>query len=268
MRQIFHATDLQTVFDERGYIKMDLLNTFEVAQLLECYDELKPKVENGFHATMYIMDPEHRRAVKECIETVVKSLVAPHLCDYRLCAANFVVKEGVGHGSEVGFHQDWSFVDERQYRSVHVWCPLVDTNRENGCLGVFPGTQRYGNLARAHFDPCPFGQVLPALQEHSFDEEPTRAGHALFYDGALLHGSRENHSGNRRVGIVCVLVPAEATLTHCFRISSEAVETFAVDVEFFLHHVPGTRPTGYPRIGTTTSRLHDVTSEEIAPLLQ
>jgi hypothetical protein len=110
--------------------------------------------------------------------------------------------------------------------------------------------------------------VLPALQEKRLYEEPTRAGHALFYDGALLHGSRENLSGKRRVGIVCVLVPAEATLIHCFRISPQEVEIFAVDVEFFLHHVPGTRPTGYPRLGTMTSRLHEVTTEEIVPLLR
>ena len=53
-----------------------------------------------------------------------------------------------GQDGAMGTHQDWTFVDERRFRSVTVWCPLVDVEQRNGALELLPGSHRILTHAR------------------------------------------------------------------------------------------------------------------------
>lgn len=242
---------------EKGYFKCPLLRSDEVARLAAAYEAIQHPATRGFHASMFAQDAEYRRAIFTAITAVMEAPLARCLPAYQLRVANFVVKEGGATDSEVPFHQDWSFVDEKRFVSLNVWCPLVDVGSDNGCLSVVPGSHRLTTDPRAHADAHPFVNILDQLRERHVCEVPMKAGEGLFYDGRLLHGSPPNRTKARRLSVGVVMVPVEAPLLHAFRISPTEVEQFEVDAEFFHRHAPGTRPVG--------ARSHGIVS---APLRQ
>ena len=265
--QRFADPGVDGVFERDGWAHLPLLHPDVVSELLLYYRTTHPAAGSGFHASMFSTDVELRRAIREKITPVVTAAIAPVLRGHRICVANFLVKEPGAVSNIVPVHQDWSFVDERVHRSVHVWCPLVDVNAENGCLDLYPQTQWLANFARAHGDAHPFANVLTDLDARCRITRPAAAGDAIFYNGALLHASGRNRTAQARISIGCVLIPNGAQLMHAFRLSATTVENFAVDDDFFLSHQPGLRPAGYPSLGVVESVLRDATRDDAASIL-
>lgn len=239
--------------NEQGYAVAELFSQSDISYLQDGYRTLPGDGASGFHATMYNGSEAYRRSVHELIEPVVAARLNRVLHGYRLRVANWVVKEAGKADSGVGFHQDWSFVDESRFRSINLWFPLMDVDTFNGCLQDVPGSHRISTAPRAHFDRGRFDELGAVLRELHTVAVPLQAGQGIFYDGALLHGSAENQTGHRRVAIGTVLVPEGAPMLHSFRISSYFVELYAADDEFFWRHPPGAQPAGIPLTGTMDS---------------
>ena len=240
-------TDIQHRLEAQG---CDVLTPAagQISRLASCYvDEPAPQ-GRGFRTTMYTADREYRRAVYEQLRPIVAEIVAGVLSGYRVCVASWLVKDAGQADSTVGLHQDWSFVDERHRRSINVWIPLTDVDSHNGCLEVVEYSQHVSTDHRAHGD-ARFGAIGATIRAQYLKPVPMARGQALIYDGALLHASPPNRSAERRVAVGAVLVPNDTALLHCFRVSPETVEVFAVDEAFFWTHVPGTRPQGVPLLG-------------------
>jgi hypothetical protein len=261
----FSDDSLERDLERRGYAVLPLLDAGEVAAILDAYERIRPPALTPFHATVHTDDPPYREAVYSAIVRVIEAPVRRLVSGYRLCVANFVVKEPNTPGSMVPMHQDWSFVDETKFRAVLIWCPLVDVGPDNGCLAVVRGSHRLSTDPRANNDPHPFAVVLPRLGPY-LDEVPLKAGEALFYDGRLLHGSRSNRTNRRRVSIGCVLAPPEAPLLHAYRISPAEVEQYEVASPFFFRHRPGDRPVGVPSAGVTAAPLRQYAADVLARL--
>lgn len=249
-----------------GYTTMPLLNADDLDRLAEGYERLGNERPAGFHATMYGADVDKRRAVFEFIGGIVADRVKAQLTGYRLCVANWLVKEASASDSAVAFHQDWTFIDERQARSFNIWIPLVDVDAHNGCLEVVPGTHLESLDHRPHGDACRFSAVADGLRATHTRAIHTPRGHGVFYDGALLHASRPNTSPGRRIAVGTVWIPEGSQLVHCFRISPSEVEVFAVDESFFWRHTPGTRPTGVPLLGVADASASQFGPDVLARL--
>jgi len=250
-----------------GYALVPLLEPEDVARLLKAYEELAAESTSGFHATMYSRNVDRRREVFEFLRPLVAERVRQVAEGYRVCVANWLVKEPTGANTVVGFHQDWTFVGESAGRSINVWFPLTDVDEGFGCLEVVGGSHLMSSDHRAHGDSCRFGELAPILRERYTRAVPMQAGQAMFYDGALLHSSRTNESPRRRVAVGAVLVPEEAQIVHCFRHSPTSVEVFAVDESFFWRHVPGTQPEGVPSLGVVNSSTSPHLQEVLAHLV-
>jgi hypothetical protein len=250
-----------------GYALTPLVGPDDIARLLKAYDELAAESASGFHATMYSRDEHRRREVFEYLRAVVAERVRGVAEGYRVCVANWLVKEPTGANTVVGFHQDWTFVDESAGRSINMWFPLSDVDERFGCLEVVGGSHLMSTDHRAHADACRFGELAPILRERYTRAVPMQAGQAIFYDGALLHSSRVNESPRRRVAVGAVLVPEGAQIVHCFRRSPTSVEVFAVDESFFWRHVPGTAPEGVPSLGVVDSSTSPHLQETLARLV-
>lgn len=263
---VFRDVARNTRFADVGYDVVSLLDASAVRQLTEVYQRTEGHATSGFHATMYSSQDDYRRSVFQEITRVVTPLLDKYLVDYRLCVANFVVKEPGTTDSEVSLHQDWSFVDERIHRAVHLWFPLTDVDQENGCMQVVPGTHRISKEPREHALVCRYQEVSPLLRERYLRSVPMKAGEGLFYDGALLHGSPPNRSSQRRIAVGCVLVPTSAEVQHAFRVSPSEVEVFAVDDDFFFRHSPGARPENVPCRGRVASSSRQYVVEDLVPL--
>jgi phytanoyl-CoA hydroxylase len=100
-------------------------------------------------------------------------------------------------GREKPWHQDKAYFDYPVGTPVvGIWIALDAATVENGCMHVFPGSQRAG--------PAPHFMVRDwQLCDANVEGLPCTAvalppGGALFFDGLLHHGTPPNGSGSRR----------------------------------------------------------------------
>jgi ectoine hydroxylase-related dioxygenase (phytanoyl-CoA dioxygenase family) len=116
-------------------------------------------------------------------------------------------------GSPFPWHQDtpyWAFGCGHLDRLASVQLYLDAATRENGCLWVIPGSHRAGFLP-AQEDGTVLGRLytdverLPGAEPVAL-EAP--AGSAVWFDGAVVHGSRGNRSRGSRRAIVLTYQPA------------------------------------------------------------
>ena len=90
---------------------------------------------------------------------------------------------------------------------------LIDTNRENGCLRVIPGSHRSRHrlhgLPEAHDETIQAaGDDHPALQDDPDElDVPVRAGDLVIGDARLLHSAHPNRSSRRRTVITLWFLP-------------------------------------------------------------
>lgn len=111
------------------------------------------------------------------------------------------------HPGVVPWHQDWSYwTRTTPQRHISVFVALDDTDEENGCLQVIPGSQRWEELPAVDF-----GGGMDQLFAHLSEEQreafapvavPLRAGQASIHHSGLVHGSLANRSDRARRGIV------------------------------------------------------------------
>jgi hypothetical protein len=271
MRRIFSDEKTDEAFRRYGYVVRPLMTADEVGRMLAFFEETSTPALAGFHGTMYHGDAEYRRRIDAVLRPTVQEAILRVLVDYRPCTCNFMVKEPVDEGSELPLHQDWSFVREPEERSVHVWCPLVDVDHENGNLAVVPGSHHLSDPIRAFADDCPFREQFDRIREKYLLELPMKAGEAVFFDGRLVHSSPPNRSGRRRITMQAITVPKESTLHHGWRISPTQVELFQVDDEFFFDYVLHQPPKGAPSAGVVDYTVRQLTAEEVdslAPFLE
>lgn len=86
---------------------------------------------------------------------------------------------------------------------------LIDTNRENGCLRVIPGSHlRRHRLHRFPHKTQYEDDHHPALQEDTDElDVPVKVGDLVIGDARLLHSAHPNHSNQRRTVITLWFCP-------------------------------------------------------------
>jgi ectoine hydroxylase-related dioxygenase (phytanoyl-CoA dioxygenase family) len=107
----------------------------------------------------------------------------------------------------VAWHQDVTYWGLEPPQAVTAWYAIDDSDQENGCMRVIPGSHREG--LRAHGKSKREGNLLSINQEltASPDEEQAavdlilKAGEISLHDGTLIHGSLPNRSTRRRCGL-------------------------------------------------------------------
>ena len=220
MKPLFKDPAVQKFFDEEGYAKVSVLNTDEVNALLDYYKslQLKDEVGFGFHISMDVKDKSLVPKILEKIYEVALPKVSAHFENAKPFVGSFVIKEPNPMGV-VPVHQDWSFVeDEDQHCSVTCWVPLVDTNLNNGALGIVRGSHNFFRSQR----PSPSPQVPSPISEHMFTIFPylklveMKAGEALIFDNRTFHGSPPNSSDSPRIAFGIGFTQSDAQLCHFY----------------------------------------------------
>ncbi|MBY0588272.1 phytanoyl-CoA dioxygenase family protein [bacterium] len=266
VRRIFHDDSLEREFRHAGYVVIPLLDDDTTAKLLEFFYATSPPNIAGFHGTMYHKDRDYRVRVDGMLRPALEQAVAKYLINYRCVMCNFMVKEPGEPASEMPLHLDWSFVKEPALRSVHIWCPLVNVDHENGNLAVTPGTHHLGDPVRAFADDIPFREQIELLRDRFTREIPMKAGMAVLFDGGLLHSSPPNMSADRRVTAQAIGIPIESPVYHSWRATPTQVETFQLPDEFFFDYVLHQRPQSIEPAEVIEYVARQLTADELAVL--
>jgi ectoine hydroxylase-related dioxygenase (phytanoyl-CoA dioxygenase family) len=285
MNPIFKDAAKQAFFEKEGYMVFPLLSDAEVQDLKAFYESLNIKDEFGFgfHVSMDQADKSISHRVREKIWGVILPKLGEHLFDFKPFVASYVVKDPNPKGV-VPAHQDWSFTDNEEggFCSITCWTALVETNLDNGGMGVIKGSHR---LMQNH-RPSPSPQAPVPLEQHMFSIFPylttldMKPGEVLMFDNRTFHASPPNTTDSIRLAAGVGVTQKDAELVHYYLKPDGQKLTlikYKVDEEFFLKYNNaalskmydnGQTIEGYDVIGELPYSFPQYTSEELIELIK
>ncbi len=137
----------------------------------------------------------------------IQQLIGPNLCAW---FNQFVTKlpEPDLKKAEFPWHQDNGYADVSPPTNLTVWCALVDTDENNGCIWVIPGSHKTGLLPHQ-----PSGASWHQTVRTTEDGVPVRlqAGEAVAFSGYTLHRSKQNLTKQARPAFFMQYCDAQAT---------------------------------------------------------
>lgn len=139
---------------------------------------------------------------------VVEDLIGPNI--YAL-SSRFWMKPGQD-GSFVSWHQDSAYFGLEPNELVTVWLALTDSNLENGCVRVIPGThvgQIYSHVET--YDEKNLlarGQSIETIDDSNAADLVLKAGQFSCHHERIVHGSNANDTDAMRVGVAFFYFPA------------------------------------------------------------
>lgn len=279
MKPIFKDALLQKQFDEQGYALVDMLTTKEVEDLKGFYQTLNNDhiPEFGFHVSLDNASGEFVAGVMSKIKSVVGRAADNVFSNYKIFTSSFVVKEQ-NPISIVPPHQDWSFTDEDQgYVSATVWTALVDTDMNNGAMGVILGSHKFFDHHRASPAPefkAPFDSYMFSVFPY-IKLIPMKAGQALVFNNKTLHASPPNISNEVRLAVGFGVTQADAPMRHYYLkpgTDGKTLLEYEIDDYFFTHYNngkllnlyrEGKTPDDLKLIGEVNSRVPEVAAEDL-----
>jgi len=149
-------------------------------------------VLKGFHDVQYHDAAFTRAAAQPRLVAILTELLGPNV---QLHHTKMLVKPPA-QGASFPMHQDYPYFPHERHSVVAASVHLDDTDLENGCLRVVPGSQGLGPLeatgpSRSLETPLEDGLPVPA-----------RAGDVLFFNYLTIHGSGVNASSRTRRNVL------------------------------------------------------------------
>lgn len=144
--------------------------------------------------------------ILDCIEAVI----GPNIL---LLATHFFCKYGGSSDRFVAWHQDVTYWGLEPPMAVTAWYAVDDSDRDNGCMQIIPGTHAAG--IREHGKSAQDGNLLSINQEVNMSPEQEKTavdlilkpGEMSIHHGLTIHGSLPNQSDRRRCGLTMRYVP-------------------------------------------------------------
>ena len=128
MAAVFQNLIHQQHFDRTGWTHGPLLTPEDVEELKDGFAEVGRPTGDGMRAALQGENFGDRCDAYCRIRPIIERRLRSVLRGYRVCLAHWMVQSwGELHGDDC-FQQDWSFVDERRMRSIHLWIPLCDVD--------------------------------------------------------------------------------------------------------------------------------------------
>jgi ectoine hydroxylase-related dioxygenase (phytanoyl-CoA dioxygenase family) len=247
MRRVLADEGRQAALDRDGFVTLPVLDRADIDRLLELFRRTTGgSVQNSAYG-MYIgleeTDVSRKRRTIAEISAIVLPRLRDHFVDCKPHLGSFLVK-APGPASVTHPHQDWTFVDGPEYRSMTTWIALVDATEANGTLGFIPGSHAFFDKPvgspSPEFETCTQGHEATLLEYLRL--VPLRAGEGVVFDNRTIHGAPPNLSGADRVAVAIGMTPAPAPLRHYFLVPGPStpgrrtIARLTVDPTFFERH--------------------------------
>jgi phytanoyl-CoA hydroxylase len=199
-------------FSESGYLHVrNVFDPREVEEMREAIERIldavagtehdenhswqavaQESVLKGFHNVQYHDAAFTRAAAHPRLVGVLKQLIGPNV---QLHHTKMLVKPPE-QGAPFPMHQDYPYFPHERHSVVAASVHLDDTDLENGCLRVVPGSHRRGPLeptGESHTLDTPLEDGTPV---------PAAAGDVLFFNYLTIHGSGVNSSARTRRNVL------------------------------------------------------------------
>ena len=132
----------------------------------------------------------------------VESIIGKNIL---ICGTTLFIKEKNEKGF-VSFHQDAKYIGLEPHNWVTVWLAVTDTNENNGCMRMLPGSHKENlKFHEEKFDKNNLltrGQTIKDVSLDKTDPIVLKAGEISLHHPLIVHGSGLNNSDDRRIGFV------------------------------------------------------------------
>lgn len=211
------TASLQRQYNENGYAIVRKAIDAELARetaehvhwLAKKHPDTRPE---QLHHNLLVNDPfMHRLVGDDRLLDVIEQFIGPNIA---LFAAHYIAKPP-RHGQKVLWHQDGTYWPLEPMEVITIWLAATESNRENGCLRVLPGTQNNRLLSRAELQDVDDGENVLASgihpsqidDSHVIDLE-LKAGDISIHNPKIIHSSESNTSDKWRIGLTLRYIPA------------------------------------------------------------
>ena len=131
-------------------------------------------------------------------------------------------------------------VDEKDYYSLSIWCPLVDIGLNCGGLEFVEGTHKMyrDEVLRSPSLRAYFFDYVKELKVDYLKPVTLKAGEALIFCDSILHYSKANRANYDRLAIQVIAKPRNAPGKHYYfnkSLFSSKVEELDVNKEFYFN---------------------------------
>lgn len=259
MRRTLIDNELEAKFQREGYVEVPFLHPEEVEMLKAFYfetlnnsggrlgpedEKYQSETEITYDFTFIDKNADYKQQVFDMITEAFKKRVDDYLDDYKPIIANFIRKKE--DGGEVPLHQNWAFADEHRCATVSIWCPLVDSNKENGTLEVVPGSHKRFGEVRGPMIQSELAGIQQEIIEKWMVPIETKAGNCVILDDSIVHYSSPNKTDGLRLAIQLILIPREEKSIHFHMDLAKdrtQVEVLEVDTDFYMKFNPWKKPS-------------------------
>jgi ectoine hydroxylase-related dioxygenase (phytanoyl-CoA dioxygenase family) len=152
----------------------------------------KETVLKGFHNVQYHAAAFTRAVAHPRIVEVLTEIIGPNV---QLHHTKMLVKPPE-KGAPFPMHQDYPYFPHERHTVLAASVHLDDTDEENGCLYVVPGSHTRGPL-----EPTGESKNLD-IQLEAGTAVPCAAGDVLFFNYLTIHGSGVNRSTRMRRNVL------------------------------------------------------------------
>ena len=224
MRQILRDKAKNALLSRRGYVRQRLLEEAQIQELLNNIrtfypeDKLTKPIDNSADSIILNSYTDDNMAYRKSGAKYLKELLLPHIAQlfdgYRIVSCGLFIK--VPGAGWLDLHYHPTVVDNPKHWVIDIWCPLVDTDLNNGTLCVVPESHKIFPQTIGHPSSGPLycKDYKNIVRENYSLALPSRAGDALIFENSLLHWSPVNNSESARYALHCSCVPIEATTVH------------------------------------------------------
>lgn len=199
-------------YREEGYaIGGQLLDEHELSRL-------RREIEKVIEALPEDRRPENMPAVhyenvylrdlflSDKLVNVAEQILGPDIALF----TTYIISKRPGDGLPVDWHQDAAFFPIEPMETFTLWLAVDDSDVENGCMRVLPGTHKDRRVWPHKVDQ-ESGTTLPLALEgldlSDARDVEVKAGAFSVHDTFILHGSNANRSSRRRCGITIKYIP-------------------------------------------------------------
>lgn len=152
----------------------------------------------------FIWELATNERILDCIQALMGD-------DILVLSTHFFCKYPHTDDKFVAWHQDITYWGLEPPYALTAWYAVDDSDVENGCMRVIPGTHRsgimeHGTAARPG-NLLSINQSIDAVDDAAAVDLVLRAGQISIHHGHAIHGSNPNRSGRRRCGLTIRYCP-------------------------------------------------------------
>lgn len=226
--QVAKKLNYKEQYDKDGIIfPLEVLTNIEVEKYKSCFEKMESHY-NGFLPRVgwahVFFDWAFELVSHPAILEIVRKIIGPEI----IVQGSLYLNKYPNSTAFFPWHQDGHYSKLKFSESTTVWLAISESNAENGCMKILPGTHRLDRLDHVEiYNENSLlkngGEIIEKLDESKARNVILSPGEMSIHQNSIIHGSLPNTSSYRRTGyIIRYSTPAYQDTTPVIQVAGHA----------------------------------------------